>query len=173
MQKALRIVVTGGTLDKVHDTYSEALAFDPDGKTHLPEMLGAGRCHFPAVECLFLKDSLYFTDADRDAIADAIARAEEDAIIVTHGTGTMEQTANFLAEKSFGKTVVLTGALRPYSFGQSDASFNLGGAVTAAQILPHGVFAVMNGRVFAAGEVHKDVRSGRFDLMPGKDDVSR
>ncbi|MGU3400615.1 asparaginase domain-containing protein [Brucellaceae bacterium D45D] len=165
MQKALRIIVTGGTLDKIHDTYSEALAFDPDGRTHLPEMLQVARCHFPVVECLFLKDSLHFSDADRDAIADAIKRAPEEAIIVTHGTGTMDQTAAFLDSRVSDRTVVLTGALRPYSFGNSDAVFNLGGALTAAQLLAHGIWVVMNGRIFRAGHVHKDVHSGRFDLI--------
>ena len=73
--KDVRIIVTGGTLDKVHDPRSEGLAFSPDGSTHLPEMLRIGRCHFPVVELLMLKDSLYFEDADREAIANAVTNA--------------------------------------------------------------------------------------------------
>jgi len=62
------------------------------------------------------------------------------------------------------KTVVLTGAMRPFSLNSSDGEFNLGGAVVAAQILAPGVWGVMNGRVFPADLLHKDTAAGRFDL---------
>lgn len=162
----LRIIVTGGTLDKVHDTFTESLSFASEEQTHIPDMLVTGRCYFPTVQQLFLKDSLEFNDKDRDAIAKAILSAPEHAIVVTHGTGTMEQTAHFLVGKNCGKTVVLTGALRPHSFGNSDALFNLGGAIIAAQTLHQGIWAIMNGRIFEARNIKKDIRNGRFDLSP-------
>tara|TARA_R110002020_G_scaffold242790_2_gene456169 strand:- start:3622 stop:4113 length:492 start_codon:yes stop_codon:yes gene_type:complete len=161
--KDVRIIVTGGTIDKVHDTRSEGLDFAPDGKTHIPDLLRNARCHFPKVEVLMLKDSLLFDDADRKAIADAVDRAEEDAIVVTHGTGTMGETARFLDGKAQGKTVVLTGAMRPFSLFVSDGDFNMGGAVIAAQVLAPGIWGVMNGRVFPAGQLGKNVETGRFD----------
>ncbi|SDN41335.1 asparaginase domain-containing protein [Ensifer sp. YR511] len=164
MREELLIIVTGGTLDKVHDTFAEALAFDPNGKSHMPEILASARCHFPQTQLIFLKDSLDFTDEDRAFIKAEICNATEEAIVLTHGTGTMAQTACFLADQQIEKTIVLTGAIRPYSFAGSDAQFNLGGAVIAAQTLPHGVWAIMNGRVFPADRVKKDVQSGRFDL---------
>jgi L-asparaginase len=164
--KDVRIIVTGGTIDKVHDTRSEGLAFAPDGATHIPEMLRIGRCHFPVVQLLMLKDSLYFDDADRRAIAAAVAAAPEPALVITHGTGTMGQTARYLEETAgaaAGKTVVLTGAMRPFSLYASDGEFNLGGAVVAAQLLAPGVWGVMNGRVFPAARLDKNVEQGRFD----------
>jgi L-asparaginase len=161
--KDLRIIVTGGTIDKVHDTRSEGLSFAPDGATHIPEMLRIGRCHFPAVELLMLKDSLHFDEADRAAIAAAIARAPEGTIVVTHGTGTMGETARYLAGRVSEKTVVLTGAMRPFSLYTSDGEFNLGGAVVAAQLLAPGVWGVMNGRIFPAERLDKNVEQGRFD----------
>ena len=161
--KDVRIIVTGGTLDKVHDPRSEGLAFSPDGSTHLPEMLRIGRCHFPAIELLMLKDSLYFEDADREAIANAVTNAPEPAVIVTHGTGTMGQTARYLKPLIGDKTVVLTGAMRPFSLYTSDGEFNLGGAVIAAQLLDPGVWGVMNGRCFAAENLNKNTAQGRFD----------
>ena len=112
--KDLRIIVTGGTIDKVHDPKTEGLAFSPDGATHIPELLRIGRCHFPVVDLLMLKDSLYFDESDREAIARAVTTAPEEAVVLTHGTGTMGQTARFLAPLVQGKTVVLTGAMRPY-----------------------------------------------------------
>ena len=161
--KSLRIVVTGGTIDKVHDLRTEALAFSPDGATHIPEMLRVGRCHFPVVQLLMLKDSLYFDDADRRAIAAAVAAAPEPAVVVTHGTGTMGDTARFLSGRVGDKTVVLTGAMRPFSLSASDGEFNLGAAVIAAQLLAPGVWGAMNGRVFPAERLNKNVEQGRFD----------
>ena len=157
-------LTTGGTIDKVHDPRSEGLIFSPDGATQLPEMLRIGRCHFPIVQLLMLKDSLYFDAADRAAIAAAVQAAPEEAVVITHGTGTMGETARFLSGQAPGKTVVLTGAMRPFSLYTSDGEFNLGGAVVAAQVLAPGVWGVMNGRVFPADRLNKDVEQGRFDV---------
>lgn len=162
--KDLRIIVTGGTIDKVHDTRTEGLAFAPDGSTHIPELLRIGRCHFPTVELLMLKDSLLFDDDDRQSIATAVARAAEEAVVITHGTGTMGETARFLDDRCPGKTVILTGAMRPYSLFASDGEFNLGGAVVAAQLLDAGVWGVMNGRVLSAARLIKNVEQARFDV---------
>lgn len=162
--KPVRILVTGGTIDKIHDTFSESLNFAKDGSTQVPDILTRGRCHFAAVQCVLQKDSLDFTDADRDAIVAAIQSAAEDAIVVTHGTGTMGESARYAATQVNGKTVVFTGAMRPFSLGGSDASFNLGGAIIAAQTLPHGIYGVMNGRVFEAAQLIKNAQQGRFDV---------
>ncbi|MEM8582019.1 MAG: asparaginase domain-containing protein [Pseudomonadota bacterium] len=159
----LRILITGGTIDKVHDPRSEGLAFSPDGATHVPEMLQIGRCHFPSTEVVMLKDSLYFDDTDRAAILRAAADASEKALVITHGTGTMGDTARYLAERITAKTIVLTGAMRPFSLYASDGEFNLGGAVVAAQILDQGIWGVMNGRVFPARDLNKNTDLGRFD----------
>lgn len=161
--KDVRIIVTGGTIDKVHDTRTEGLGFAPDGATHIPEMLRIGRCDFPVVELLMLKDSLYFDDHDRQAIAEVVSASSETALVVTHGTGTMGETARFLTGVAPDKTVVLTGAMRPFSLNASDGEFNLGGAVIAAQILAPGVWGVMNGRAFPAEKLNKNVEQGRFD----------
>jgi len=76
----------------------------------------------------------------------------------------MELTAKFLDGKVGNKTIILTGAMRPHSLGKSDAGFNLGGAIIAAQSLEYGVFGVMNGRIFEAQNLHKDTKLGRFDI---------
>lgn len=159
----VRIIVTGGTIDKVHDPMTEGLAFAKDQSTHIPEILSIGRCDFPKVERIMLKDSLDFDDGDRDAILDAVLAAEEQAIVVTHGTGTMGESARWLAGRIGEKTVVFTGAMRPHSLSFSDGPFNLGGAIIAAQTLPAGVYGVMNGRVFEAAALNKNTEQGRFD----------
>ena len=160
----LRILVTGGTIDKIHDPRVEAIVFAKDGATQIPEILAMGRCHFPVVQKVLLKDSLDFDDGDRQAITEAVLAAPERAIVLTHGTGTMGDTARWLAKRVSGKTIVLTGAMRPHSLSASDGSFNLGGAVIAAQTLPEGIYGVMNGRVIPAVGLNKNIEAGRFDV---------
>jgi len=157
------ILITGGTLDKVHDTVTESLIFG-GGKSRVSNVLKTGRTDHPRLKTLMQKDSLDMTEADRETILQAVLDAPQDRIVITHGTGTMELTAKYLDGKVGEKTVVLTGAMRPQSLGKSDAGFNLGGAIIAAQTLNYGVFAVMNGRVFEASDVHKDTVLGRFDV---------
>lgn len=158
------VLTTGGTIEKVHDWQTEGLGFELGGKAQIADLLHNARCYHASLYELMMKDSLDFTDEDRQAILDAVLAAEQSAIVVSQGTGTMELTARFLDGQVGGKTVVLTGAMRPHSFGRSDASFNMGGAVIAAQTLPPGVYGVMNGRVFAADDVRKNTQAGRFDL---------
>ena len=158
------ILITGGTLDKVHDTVTESLVFGGGGKSRVSNVLKTGRTDHPRLKVLMKKDSLDMTEADRSLILQSVLEAPQDRIVITHGTGTMELTAKFLDGKIGDKTVVLTGAMRPQSLGKSDAGFNLGGAIIAAQTLDYGVFAVMNGRVFEASQVKKDTALGRFDV---------
>ncbi len=160
----LLILTTGGTFDKVHDSLTEALIFSDQEFTQIPEVLRLGKCFFPTQQSVLQKDSLDMTDHDREIVLNTILEADQSQIVLTHGTGTMQQTAEYLDGKVAGKTVVITGAMRPHSLGKSDAGFNLGGAVIAAQTLAHGVYAVMNGRVFAAKKIRKNVSEGRFDL---------
>lgn len=157
----IAIFATGGTFDKEYHELEGVLYFK---EPHAPDMLRLGRSSVPArFETVMMKDSLDLTDADRAAIADACARAPERRIVITHGTDTLEVTARHLAERVHGKTIVLTGAMVPYTFGSSDGLFNLGSALAFAQALPPGVYVAMNGRCFAAGEVTKDRRTGRFE----------
>lgn len=155
------VFATGGTFDKEYNELDGTLFFKTP---HTPEMLRLGRCTLPVrFETLMMKDSLDMTEADRALIAEACARAPESRIVITHGTDTMEVTARFLAERLAGKTVVLTGAMVPYTFGSSDGLFNLGSALAFAQALPPGVYIAMNGRCFPAAEATKNRRTGRFE----------
>jgi L-asparaginase len=157
----IRIFVTGGTFDKTYDEIHGRLTFE---ETHLPEMLQLGRCGVPtAVTPLMMVDSLDMTDRDRAVIVESCARAVEQAIVVTHGTDTMVETAAALAAGVTGKTVVLTGAMVPYAFGSSDGLFNLGSALSFAQVLPAGVYIAMNGRHFLWSEVRKNREAGIFE----------
>lgn len=155
------VLITGGTLDKVHDTATESLVLG--GQTHVPDIFAQGRAKISRFETLMQIDSLDMTDAHREKILMAVLKAPEKRLVITHGTGTMELTAKALDGEIGQKTVVLTGAMRPWSLGRSDGNFNLGGAIIAARLLPAGVYGVMNGRIFTAQDLHKNVQTGRFD----------
>ena len=108
-------------------------------------------------------DSLDMTAADRGRIVERCRACPEARLVVTHGTDTMAETARALLDGGLSKTVVLTGAMVPYAFGSSDGLFNLGSALSFAQVLPHGVYVAMNGRCFDGARVHKDRARGVFE----------
>lgn len=160
----IRIFITGGTLDKRYNELNGELFFT---HTHVPEMLQQSRCSLPVVtEQLLLKDSLEMTEADREKIRQACLSVSEDKIIITHGTDTMVETAKHLAPSlAEHKTIVLFGAMIPYSIDASDSLFNFGCAMAAVQTLSPGVYITMNGRVFDWNNVRKVREEGRFDCL--------
>jgi L-asparaginase len=167
----LRVFITGGTFDKEYDEIHGRLDF---GDTHLPEMLRRGRCQLDLeLRTLMMVDSLELTDADRETIARNCLQVPEERIVITHGTDTMVDTARVLAQAlrnatdagGSGKTIVLTGAMIPYAFGSSDGLFNLGSALSFAQVLPPGVYVAMNGRCFPWDDVRKNRETGRFETL--------
>jgi L-asparaginase len=158
---AIRIFVTGGTFDKEYDEIHGRLFFKD---THVAEMLSLGRSRVPvSVRTLMMIDSLEMTGADRDLIVNNCRQCEDPRIVITHGTDTMVETAAVLAAAGLGKTIVLTGAMIPYAFGSSDGLFNLGSALSFAQVLPAGVYVAMNGTAFAWDRVRKNAKTGYFE----------
>lgn len=169
---SLRIIITGGTFDKKYDAIRGQLTFKD---THLPDIIEQVRCSLPIeLEINQLVDSLDMRDENRLSVLQACCRAAEDMVVITHGTDTMAETATVLgaamrdgdaAEKAAlaGKKIVLTGAMVPYSVSDSDALFNLGGAVLAVQLVEPGVYIVMNGRCFCWENIRKNRALGVFE----------
>ena len=110
------------------------------------------------------KDSQELQVEDRQSLVEMIRRIDSTAFIVTHGTDTMIETAQYVAaaQGRLNKTVIFTGAMRPQKMVDSDASFNIGAAVGALNILGAGVYVCMNGRVYESGSVRRDGRTGHF-----------
>jgi L-asparaginase len=160
----IRILVTGGTFDKEYDELSGRLFFR---ETHVPEMLRRGRARLDlTVETVLMIDSLEMHDAQRAAIVARCRDSAERAIVITHGTDTMVETARAIAEAALSdRTVVLTGAMVPYAFGSSDGLFNLGSALSFVQVLPAGVYIAMNGQAFSWDECRKDRDRGVFERI--------
>ena len=160
----IRILVTGGTFDKQYDELNGRLYFR---ETHVPAMLGRGRCRLDVkVETVMMVDSLDLDEQGRATIVDRCRASEELALVVTHGTDTMVETARAIAAAGLrDRTIVLTGAMVPYAFGSSDGLFNLGSALSFAQVLAPGVYIAMNGQYFAWDGVRKNRESGIFEAI--------
>jgi L-asparaginase len=158
----LLIVTTGGTIDKVYfDDKSDYQVGEPQIGRILQELGVAFR--FTVIPIL-RKDSLHITAGDRELLRATIAAQPMRHVLVTHGTDTMVETARVLATIP-EKTIVLTGALNPARFRGSDAEFNIGTAVGAAQVAPAGVWIAMNGRVWDPARVRKNVAANRFEAL--------
>ena len=158
---AIRIFITGGTFDKEYNELNGQLFFKD---THLHEMLQLGRSRVEVdIRTLMMIDSLEMTDEDRQLITRQCQHAEEDKIIITHGTDTMSNTAQYIAANIQNKTIVITGAMIPYKFGSSDGLFNLGSALAFVQTLSHGVYVAMNGKFFNWDNVRKNKQTGEFE----------
>lgn len=161
MKQPIKIFVTGGTFDKTYNMITEKLEYT---ETHLGSMLKFGRIELDlSYETLMLKDSLFMEETDRVVIAEACAAATENLIVITHGTGTMVETAKVITEHVQNKTIVLTGAMIPYTVFGSDSLFNIGNAIAFVQTLPHGVYIAMNGRYFPWDNVKKNTEVGKFE----------
>jgi L-asparaginase len=158
----IRILITGGTFDKEYDELTGRLFFLD---THVPEMLRRGRARLElTLETVMMMDSLEMEERDRARIVERCRASDEHNIVITHGTDTMVDTAHALGRAALrDKTIVLTGAMVPYAFGSSDGLFNLGSALSFAQVLPPGVYVAMNGQHFLWDDCRKNRESGVFE----------
>lgn len=157
------VLTTGGTIDK---QYFDALSQYQISDSTVVQLLDVARVRHPyRVEEVLRKDSLDLTDEDRALIVARVSQATATRIVITHGTDTMTVTAQALRLIQ-GKTIVLTGALAPARFAESDAAFNLGMAFATAQTAAPGIYIAINGSVFDGNAVVKDRERGCFVVKP-------
>ena len=156
----LNILTTGGTIDKIYyDDKSDYKIGEPEINRILQAMNVAFRWE---VRALLRKDSLHMTNADRSLIRQAVLASDDRHFLITHGTDTMTDTAMALGDMG-ERVIVMTGALHPARFIDSDAVFNIGCAIGAVQTLPPGVWVVMNGQVWDPVHVRKNRSANRFE----------
>jgi L-asparaginase len=160
MIKDLLIITTGGTIDKI---YFDDMSDYQIGEPQIADTLKAMNVQYSfEVVQLMRKDSLHITSEDRQKIRAAVIAGDSNHVLITHGTDTMTDTALALDDLP-GKTIVLTGALHPARFRDSDAVFNIGCAIGAVQSLPEGTWITMNGKVWKPSEVRKNRAENRFE----------
>ena len=156
----IKFFTTGGTIDKVY--FDKKCEFQV-GEPQIRDVLNLANVTFDYdIEQILRKDSLDMTPEDREVIFEAIQKETSRHIIITHGTDTMVETALRLRDIP-EKTIILTGAMAPALFRDSDAMFNVGVAVAAVQTLPNGVYIVMNGMVFDPRKTKKNAVLNRFE----------
>ncbi len=167
----LTILTTGGTIDKTYDEYAGSLS---NVRTVLDEILDSLRLPdvFIRHVTVMHKDSLDLTEEDRQTILMAVRKAipSSDAVVVIHGTDTLSRTGDVLHAGLNGLDVpvILTGAMRPYEFRDSDALQNVTEALLAARLVAPGVYLAMHNRVLRFPGIVKDRRVGEF--RPAGDD---
>ena len=154
-------IQTGGTIDKDYPRTTLGYAFeitDPAVNRILPEVN-------PSFEYEVIsackKDSTELTNEDREKIHRICTENNSDKIIITHGTDTMIDTAKNLSNIK-NKTIVITGAMRPEKFSNTDADFNVGLAVAGVQTVPFGVYIAMHGTIMPWNEVTRNLETGQF-----------
>ena len=160
--RKLHVFTTGGTIDKLYfDALSEFQIGDPVIGGILQQM-NVGFDY--QVDELMRRDSLDMTDEDRRQVQRQVCESEAQHVLIMHGTDGMVETADWLGGFD-NKIIVLTGALQPAAFSNSDAIFNIGFAVGALQALSLGVYVAMNGQIFAADNVIKNRTKHRFESL--------
>jgi L-asparaginase len=157
----IALVTMGGTIDKDYfDALSEYQVVD----TLIPSLIQRIGCDIEIdAHEVCRKDSLEVTSEDRDRLRQLITGLDATKVLVTHGTDTMVDTARSL-EGIGGKVIVLTGAMRPARFSDTDALFNVGLAIGALRSLDEGVYVAMSGKVFEPKQVVKNRAKQRFEL---------
>lgn len=155
-------IQTGGTIDKDYPRKKGGYAFEfgePATKRIL-EMLDT-QIEYEIITA-FQKDSLEISQQDREELLKLIKSRPEQRIIITHGTDTLIESAQFLESQLKKRCIILTGAMRPQRFSNSDAAINLGMALAAVQLLHDGVYICIQGLVRQASLIHRDMESGSF-----------
>ena len=158
----ISILTTGGTIDKI---YFDAKSEFEIGESLLPELLAEANIHDGySLREVMRKDSLDMNEDDREAVVKVVRETRAERLLITHGTDSMAETAQALKGIT-GKTIVLFGAMQPARMRRTDAVFNLGFAWSAVSLLPEGVYIAMNGEIFEAGKVRKNLEAKRFESL--------
>ncbi len=166
MKEHMHFILTGGTIEKSYDPITEKPEFRCTSiiPNYLSDIIKA--CTDLTFNSICQIDSLDMTDNMRSNILHAVKQTAAKNILITHGTSTMEDTAQYLAQNlpDNDKTIVLTGAMIPLKeFAMSDGGFNLGYAMAQVQTADVGIYIAMNARLFDAGKVVKNVKIGQFE----------
>jgi L-asparaginase len=161
----VEIIATGGTIAGTakYAVSTKYVAGSISAAKLLNSVSGLNKIANISYEQVFNKDSGDLTLDDWKLLAEkvrlAIANPKINAIVITHGTDTMEETSFFLdlVIKS-SKPIVLVGAMRPASSLSADGTLNLYNAVAVAvnrESMGRGVLVVMNDHIFDGVYVSK------------------
>jgi L-asparaginase len=161
--KKILIISTGGTFNKIYNPKNGNLEIDKSSEA-LKIIASKWLCKFEILNIIG-KDSLEINNHDRLELLSTIHQSNYQKIIIIHGTDTMDVTAEYLAEAEPETTIVLTGAMVPYSIDPTEATANLASAYGYISALEkNGVFIAMNGVMASYEKVKKNRKEGKFTL---------
>lgn len=156
-------IQTGGTIDKDYPQTTKGWAFEFGEQPAFGRILEKLNPSFEyKLITAFQKDSLQITNDDRQALVDLIKNFKDDKFIITHGTDTMIETAFYLSKHVKNKRVVITGAMLPERFSNSDASINLGSAIGAINVLDNGIYIAMHGIIKTFDKINRNLDTGKY-----------
>ncbi len=158
----ITFIQTGGTIDKDYPKTRNGWAFEIGDPAILRLLEKLNPSFEYEIITAFRKDSLEIELADRNQLAALIQNHASSIFIITHGTDTLIETGQFLEKKVNEKLIILTGALRPERFTNSDAALNIGTAIGAANSLKKGVYIAMNGIAQSVDLARRDEKTDRF-----------
>ena len=164
---------TGGTIAGLLENGPQATSSKGYKAAQLPvEALVPASKHRIVSEQIAQIDSKDMSFAIWEKLYARISAAQNDpaihAIVITHGTDTMEETAYFLHRTlACTKPVILTGAMRPADAADSDGPQNMAFAIQQAVLLSAGVWLTFAGKVYSGGQVQKvhPTRLDAFDVI--------
>jgi L-asparaginase len=163
--KAIYIVTTGGTIEKVYSERSGTVANVASKIDRYLKLLRLPNSGLSIVSLMNI-DSLEMTDSDRALILGTVKAIlpEQAPVVITHGTDTMVETGLYLQRNlpELKIPIVLTGAMTPLGFEGSDGLQNLTESLFAVRVLSPGIYVVCHGDVFPVCKVRKDPVLGRF-----------
>ena len=160
--KKILVINTGGTFNKVYNPQTGNLEIDKKGEA-LQEIEKFWLNRLNIINIIG-KDSLDMTEQDRAEILKVIKNSSEKRVIISHGTDTMDKTANYLAKAKLNKKIVVTGAMVPYSINPVEATANFSSAYGyILGINQKGVHISMNGRIKNHKRVIKNKEKGYFE----------
>ena len=166
---SLVIIDTGGTMSKTYPRTTLGYAFEMGDEAAAVRILAnVSLAAPPLVVRVCAKDSTELTEEDRAAVATVIRKhcaTGMTRFVVCHGTDTMVETGRFLMSVcgELQCVAVLVGSKLPESFKHSDADFNLGFAMAAAQLLPAGcTYIAMNATWWRCDQVERDEATGMW-----------
>ncbi|WP_445503359.1 asparaginase [Microvirga sp. G4-2] len=169
MQKPkVAVIGTGGTISSLAESSIEVLDYGAGGPLHADQLIA----RFPEVHEVadvhpvrfraLPSFNIFFPEwKDLLLLMDDLVQSHPDlaGIVITHGTGSLEETAYFLSlTTKVSVPIVLVGAQRPASALSSDAGMNLVNAIRVAaspDARGMGVLVLLNDEIHAAREVTK------------------
>jgi L-asparaginase len=157
------IINTGGTFNKIYNPINGQLEIQNNDEVIENLLKSIGSNHEFKIIGTIYKDSLEMNDDDREKISETLLTTEEKKVIIIHGTDTIHETAQFLSERIFGKTIVLVGAMKPISINPIDGTLNLGVALGFLQHDPFDrIYISMSGLILPFEKITKNREFGVF-----------